>query len=123
MKKRIKIVLLLSLAIVVIAIGICTVYLASTNQTIMVGRCLLATNGKYLIINENGNPIVMGNEREDLFDDLQSGDKILMVCGVTLTSYPGETAVTKCWLIGAGSITDIPNAALSELRSMGWQFK
>ena len=121
MKKKTIVIFALSLVvIVVVIIAICIV-----NPQTITGRCLVTTDGTYMIVDKNGSPIVMDNQsdNESLFDGLNSGDKIIVICDMIKTSYPGNTGVTKCQLIKKGSLEDVPEATLSELRDMGYRFE
>lgn len=120
MKKKKRAIAVLSL--VVIAAAAFAIYIANLQT----GRCLVTTNGVYVIVDKNGSPIVMDNQsgNESLFNNLKSGDMIIIARpGRTqITSYPSKTDVIMCMRIAKGSLDDIPEAALSQLRDMGWQF-
>jgi hypothetical protein len=106
----------------IIAVTI-SVFCIANPQTIT-GRCLVTINGTYLIVDKNGSPIIMNNQsnKDGLFNRLSSGDKIIIACDMIQTSYPGNTGVTMCMRIAKGSLDDIPEATLSELQKLGWQF-
>lgn len=88
-----------------------------------VGRCLVADNGSYLLIDGNA-PIVMSNRKykEGLFDGLETGDKILVLHDGIAESYPGQTGAYWCWKQEDGTVEDIPETVLSELTEMGWMY-
>ncbi|MHB8065198.1 MAG: hypothetical protein ACYDG2_21740 [Ruminiclostridium sp.] len=119
-----KKILVLVLSLIVIAVVVFAICADSNVQTIM-GRCLVTTDRVYLIVKENGIPIVMDNQsgNKSLFDGLNNGDMIRIICDMIQTSYPGKTGVTKCKLITKGSLDDIPKKTLSELQEMGWRFE
>jgi len=118
--KKIVIIVLPLIVIAAAAFIICV-----ANPQTITGRCLVTTDGIYMIVDKNGSPIVMNNQsdNESLFDGLNSGDKIRITCGMIQTSYPGKTGVTKCKLIAQGSLDDIPEATLSELHELGYGFE
>lgn len=62
----------------------------------------------------------MHTNHEFMFRNLTSGDKILVVHGPTLTSYPGSTGIYFCIKLTDGDITDVPSKILLELYDMGW---
>lgn len=119
-----KKIVILVLSLVAIAVIVFAIYANGTLQTIT-GRCLITTDGTYLIVKENGIPIVMDNQsgNESLFEGLNSGDKIRITCDMIQTSYPGKTGVIKCKLIVKGSFDDIPEKTISELHGLGWRFE
>lgn len=100
------------------------IYITNADPT-MTGRCLVTTNGIYMIVDNNGSPIVMNNQsdNENIFEGLKSGDKIKITFDGIDQSYPGRTGVYGCKLILEGSLSDFPKATLSELQNMGWQFE
>lgn len=89
-------------------------------------RCLVTTDGGYMMVDKKGMPIVMDNQSgiESLFDGLNSGDMIIAACPYMVeTSYPGKTSVLMCIRIAKGSLDNVPEAALSELHEMGYKFE
>ena len=124
MKKKKKVILVLSFVVIAVAVFAICIPIILQLQTIT-GRCLVTTNGKYMIVNKKGMPTVMYNQsgNESLFDGLNSGDQIRITCDMIQTSYPGKTGVTKCKLIAKGSLDDVPEAILSELHEMGYRFE
>ena len=96
----------------------------SSKKNPMTGIYLKSKSGNNLIIDENNGPIVMGNEtgKEDIFDDLKSGDKIEITCGPNRETYPGGTEIYSCKLIERGSLDDIPKDVLDKLQEMKWEF-
>ena len=119
MKK--KVVLVLSL--IVITVAVFTICVAANLQ---VRRCLVTTDGVYMMVDKKGTPIVMDNQSgiESLFDGLNSGDMIMVASPYMVeTSYPGKTSVFMCIRIAKGSLADVPEVTLSELHEMGYIFE
>lgn len=98
-------------------------YAVDHSMGFTVGRCLVADNGSYLLIDGN-SPIVMSNrkDKDGLFDGLKTGDKILVLHDGVAESYPGRTGAYWCWKQEEGTLDDIPETVLSELTEMGWLF-
>jgi hypothetical protein len=119
-----KKIVIVALSLIVIAAAVYAICANSNLQTIT-GRCLVTTNGIYIIVDKNGSPVVMDNQsgNESLFDGLNSGDEIRITCDMIQTSYPGKTGVIKCKLIAKGGFNDIPEKTLSELHELGWGFE
>ena len=67
---------------------------SENNKTSMTGIYLRSTNGSNIIIENNG-PIVMANEtgRENIFDDLENGNKIEVTYDAIMETYPGRTTI------------------------------
>ncbi|VYU36985.1 DUF3221 domain-containing protein [Clostridium tertium] len=97
---------------------------SENNKTSMTGIYLRSTNGSSIIIAWNNAPIVMTNETgsENIFDDLENGDKIEVTYDVIMETYPGRTTIYSCILIEKGSVNNIPKDTLDKLEEMGWRF-
>lgn len=97
---------------------------ANNGRASMVGRCLISTDGQYLIIDENGAPIVLSNqsENEQMFEKLQSGDKIQITFDGIQETYPAQTGVYTCELLEKGSMEEIPTETVGSLQELGWTF-
>ena len=96
-------------------------YMVSHSLDFSVGRCLVADNGSYMFIDGN-SPIVMSNrkDKEGLFSDLETGDKILLLHDGIAESYPGRTGVYWCMKLEDGTQADIPEQVMEELAKLGW---
>ena len=87
----------------------------------MTGR-YLRPGESHLIIPENGGATVMNNGTDDtsIFDGLDTGDKIEVVCDYILESYPASTTIYSCKLLEDGSPEDLPQDEIDTLAEMGW---
>ena len=87
----------------------------------MIGYFLITTNGGYMIITSDNNTFYMNNlsDKETLFDDLQTGDKIIITYTSIEDSYPARTGAYSCWKLKSGSIEDIPEDAIKKLKGLG----
>jgi len=96
-------------------------YMVSHSMDFSVGRCLVADNGSYMFIDGN-SPIVMSNrkDKEGLFSDLETGDKILLLHDGIQESYPGGTGAYWCIKLEDGTQADIPAKVIEELGELGW---
>lgn len=94
------------------------------SENSMVGIYLRSTNGSNIIIVENNGPIHMSNKTgsENVFDDLESGDKIEVTYDSIMETYPGRTTIYTCNLIEKGSANDIPKDTIDKLQELGWTF-
>lgn len=102
-----------------LGIVVCGIFLH--DKSITVGRYLESLHGDHMLI-DGKSPDVMSNYSpwEDLFDGLQAGDKILVVHGPTLDSYPGQTDAYLCLKLQSGNIYDISENVIDSLSEMGW---
>lgn len=99
------------------------------------GRYLAGRNGVSIVVTDDApdsitdrsererymSPVVMSNRTErELFQNLETGDKILFVHGGVKESYPAGTGVYAVFMLKSGSIDDIPQKLLNDLNAMGW---
>lgn len=118
MKKKLKIVV--SVVGIIILLLICGIlWIAKNGVDISTGTCLIADNGRYMIIIDN-SPIAMSIRSGDgtLFDGLETGDEILIVHDGIAESYPGRTGVYFCMKLNKGN--EIPGEVVMELIDLGW---
>ena len=116
-----RICLLLTLLLLLTACAKAAPAQTTEPETWTEGICLVAKDGPVLIV-VDGGPIVMTDSSETggLFEGLATGDRIRVVCGPIMESYPAQTQIYKLEKIGSGSINDIPEQTLEQLREMGW---
>lgn len=98
-------------------------YMVSHCMWFSVGRCLVADNGSYMFV-EGNSPIVMSSrkDREGMFTDLETGDKILLLHSGIAESYPGRTGAYWCMKLEDGTQADIPEQVMEKLTELGWTF-
>ena len=118
MKKKLKIVIsVIGIIILLLTGGI--LWMAKNGVDISTGTCLIADNGRYMIIIDN-SPIAMSIRSGDgtIFDGLETGDEILIVHDGIAESYPGRTGVYFCMRLDKGN--EIPGDVVMELIDLGW---
>ena len=120
MKNKTWLILLLSFAGVIIALAVALGFLAIKGMGISYGIYLEARNNTPMMVVEN-SPMKMSRRSDrDIFDGLESGDRILVIHSAIAESYPGQTgahAVIKLW---GGDASDISSDVIENLMSMGW---
>ena len=89
MKK--KILLIGSLSLVLLFV-LAVLFMAKSSLGISKGAYLLSDHGASLIVIDN-SPVSMHSQRDkdDLFEDLSDGDKVLILHDGIAESYPGKT--------------------------------
>ena len=119
MKKKVCIALAIVAAVVVllcVTVGV----ISFRSLGISTGRFLRADHGAAMMVRDN-SPISMSNQtNRDLFDGLETGDKILVLHDGIAESYPGQTGAYAVIRLKKGSISDIPQGVLESLRELGW---
>lgn len=106
-------------AVCVLALG--TAALALSGNDIRVCRYLRTQDGSHIFIDGRGSPTIMTSPRQTLFDGLETGDRVLVVCGAgTADVYPGRNVARWCLRLGGGGAEDLPLDTLSQLSELGW---
>lgn len=111
----------ISIAALLLLLGILFFILISKGCSITIGHCLIADNGSYLLVDEN-SPIVMSSKSESMFSNLSTGDKIFVIHSGVETSYPAQTGVYFCLKLGSGDISDISEDVIHKLIELGWLY-
>lgn len=120
MKKKCPIPIIM-IEVVLVLICVIAFCILSNELSISTGRCIEASNGSYLIL-LNNSPVTMTNRTKSntMFQNIETGDKILIVHGLIQETYPGGTGVYFCRKLVDGTTDDIPNEIIQSLSSMGW---
>ena len=90
----------------------------------LTGWYLEAENGARLLICEDGDPLSLsdGSRSGQLFDGLDSGDRIEITCGPIAESWPGQAKVYTCKQLADGTPADLPAETLADLMELGYTF-
>lgn len=125
MKKKTIIALILTAALIALAVLLVLGIKGAVKYGFLEGRVLIADNGSYLIILDDHSPIKMSDHSANggAFLDLQTGDKIRILHDGVRESYPGQTGVYHVRLLERGDTEDIPADVVNALRQLGWMDK
>ena len=82
------------------------------------GNIVFATSGEAILVNDSATIMSDASKDKNLFESVQSGDKVLVVHGLTMTTYPGQSAAY--YLIKLPGDGESYEQTLSSLREMGW---
>lgn len=105
--------------VIVIFLGNISVII-SKGMGISIGIYLETKNNIAMII-KNESPIQMLNRtNKKIFDNLENGDKILVIHTGIEESYPARTGVYGIIKLGNGTITDIPQKVMNTLTELEW---
>ena len=115
--------LLIYFSIIILSVLMVIIY-SNNKKNTMIGIYLESTNENNIIISEDTSPIVMYNKtnKENIFDNLKSGDKIRITYDSIMETYPARTQIYSCKLIEKGTLDNIPKDTLDKLQEMGWTF-
>ena len=94
--------------------------LISKGMGISTGVYLETKNGVSILVREK-TPIQMSNRTDkELFNDLDIGDKMLVIHTGIEESYPAKTGVYAVFKIKEGTTGNIPTQVVEELVKLGW---
>lgn len=90
----------------------------------LTGWYLETDNGAHLMICEDGEPLSLsdGSRGGQLFDGLDSGDRIEITCEAIAESWPGQTTAYTCKQLADGTPKDLPTETLADLTELGHSF-
>lgn len=117
MKKKV-IIGVLSAIVVVLVLGIFR--FVSKGLSFSVARCIETEQRCMMVL--DSSPIGMSNQSWDkeLFEDLDTGDKILVLHDGIAESYPGQTGAYFCIRLEEGSSEDVPTQVIEALIELGY---
>lgn len=116
-KKYIALILCAVILLTVIAGGF--VFIKNGNA-LHKGRALISKNGDFIFIDERNSPVVMGSADEWKYRGVTDGDRVMLLYGFVLCTYPARADSYFCIKLSDGSIDDINNDTLEQLSEMGW---
>ena len=120
MKNKAWLILLLSFIGVIIALAVAIGFLAIKGMGISYGLYLEAKNDSSMMIVDNSPIIMSGRSDRNIFDGLESGDRILVIHSAIAESYPGQTGAYAVIKLKNGDKSDIPTGVIGSLMRMGW---
>lgn len=120
MKKRVIIIAGIILLCMLLVGGMGMYFMSAKSLSVSTGRCIAGNNGRYLVM-FSYDPAVMSNRtnNENLFADLQTGDKIWILHGPIAETYPAQIGVYAYGLLEKGGEADIPADIMKSLAELG----
>lgn len=97
-------------------------FFRDAGKNVLTGRYLSTDSDTHMLIDENGGATQLC-DYEDYYMKYWGccdGDKIMVVCNEIRETYPAQTDVRFCWIFERGSLDDIPDSTLENLRELGW---
>lgn len=120
MKKSKWLIPIIVLCAILVVIATCLIYMIVQGLGFSTGRYIETDNGSNIVVVYNSPDVMLNRTNRNIFKNLKTGDKILVVHGATAESYPGQTGVYAIFKLGGGSISDIPQTVIDSLTELGW---
>ena len=118
--RKLLIPVVIIVAIILVLFTIIISIITTKDFSISTGRCLVTDKGAIMLIIDN-SPIQMSNQTQiDLFKNLDTGDKILVLHDGIQESYPGKTGVYAIFKLEDGQSDDIPQTVINSLIDLKW---
>lgn len=107
---------LILLLVTALTLGI----LASRDLSFSVGRCVVTDDTCMLVL--GNDPVLLCNRtgKDGAFATLVTGDRLLVLHGDIMETWPAQAIVYFCLPIGSGSMDDIPQDVVDSLIRCGW---
>ena len=107
-------------AVVVSLVFLCAIGFGIYCLSFYVGTYVKTGNGANMVVFDD-NPIVMSDRTNgDLFEDLETGDRVLAIHGFIEETYPARSEAKAVFKLGKCSIDHIPQKVIDDLTEMGW---
>ncbi len=90
------------------------------GKTFHIGHALISGTGEFIFVDKNGSPIKMGDAENKIFKGITDGDRVLVVYGMVLTSYPAQSGTNLCIKLSDGTIDDVNKDTVKQLGELGW---
>lgn len=119
MKKSKKLICAVT-ALAVIAAAVILICIAGRGKQKINGWFLSSNSGTPMLITDSGSAMILNGNNDDMFSRYNDGDKITVISGYILETYPSQTDVYFCFRTKKGSRSDIPEWAMDSLRELGW---
>ncbi len=119
MKKKNWLIPIMSVIAILVVVGGGGIFIFN-RYDVSTGVYLEAKDGTAILIDEE-TPIKMSNRtKRDLFDNLDTGDKILVINSGIAETYPAKTGAYAVFEINDGITGAIPPSVVDELIEFGW---
>lgn len=119
MKKSKKLVCIVT-ALAVTAAAVILICITGRGKQKINGWFLSSYSGTPMLITDSGAAIILNCDNDDMFSRYDDGDKITVICGDILETYPSQTDAYLCFRTKKGSRSDIPEGVLDSLRELDW---
>ena len=109
--------------LVLLAVLIGGVFLLASGTTPATGVYLAAENGSHIIVLDSSPIIMSAKDKEQLFEGLESGDKIFILNGPIRETFPGGTDVKFCLKLPTSEPVSTPPGLIQQLEDLGYKIK
>ncbi len=88
------------------------------------GIYVRTSGGRHMVVFDDGGVIVLSTkDKPDRFDGIETGDRIIAVCGFVHDTYPAQSEAKLVLRLGKGNLEDIPQEDRDALWELGRLFE
>jgi len=85
------------------------------------GTYVRINNGRHMVVFDTAGPVVLSTkDKADRFDGIETGDRVLAICGFLHETYPAQSDAKFVMRLGKGDLEEIPRKYREELTELGW---
>lgn len=85
------------------------------------GTYIRTNNGRHMVVFDTIGPVVLSTEdKPGRFDGIETGDRVLVICGFLHETYPAQSDAKFVMRLGKGDLEEIPQKHREELTELEW---
>ena len=88
------------------------------------GIYVRTSGGRHMVVFDDSGPVILSTkDKPDRFDGIETGDRIIAVCGFVHETYPAQSEAKLVLRLGKGDLEDIPQEDRDALWELGRLFE
>ncbi len=85
------------------------------------GTYVRTNNGRHMVVFDTIGPVIVSTkDKPDRFNGMETGDRVLVICGFLHETYPAQSDAKFVMRLGKGDLEEIPQKYREELKELGW---
>ena len=85
------------------------------------GIYVRASGGRHMVVFDDGGPVILSTtDKPDRFGGIETGDRVIAVCGFLHETYPAQSEARFVLRLRKGELEEIPETYRTELTELGW---
>ncbi len=88
------------------------------------GIYVRTSGGRHMVVFDDGGPVILSTtDKPDRFDGIETGDRVIAVCGFLHETYPAQSEAKFVLRLWKGDLEDIPQKDRDAIRELGRLFE
>lgn len=85
------------------------------------GIYVRTSDGRHMVVFDDIGPVIVSTkDKPDRFDGIETGDRVIVVCGFLHETYPAQSDAKFVLRLRKGDLEEIPQKHREELLEHGW---